>query len=193
MLGNAFTHGYMSEIIIHHWWGRWSVYFYRNILFVCSIAHSHVRMASCKNAASMYLIHIIGGRVGGGGTSIGGRGETIRFGFNAVHKSRPYHLLTQEETKTIFLWTLYMYTCWKEQQTFYGRGLNGAGILRNERGCFEKKTRTKYTYTRTHTHTHTTERFSAPVTIPEPIRHLPSLLKNSSPEKRQEQWFHTSV
>ena len=43
----------------------------------------------------------------------------------------------------------------------YDRELNDMGILRNERDCFEKKTRTKYKLfalrcspTRTHVHTH---------------------------------------
>ena len=51
-------------------------------------------MASCINSAPRYLVHIIGGRVGGGDKY---RAETIRFGLNVVHKSRPYHLLMQEE------------------------------------------------------------------------------------------------
>ena len=72
--------------------------------------------------ASVYLIHIIGGRGGGGEIRIGGRGgETNRFGFNVAHKSRPYHLLkiakqlfskiNVRRNEKIMFYEPYMYTC----------------------------------------------------------------------------------
>ena len=94
MLGDGVKHYYMSEEIIDHWWGRWSVCFCSEYIVRLQHCAFFSVMASCINSAPRYLVHIIGGRVGGGDKY---RAETIRFGLNVVHKSRPYHLLMQEE------------------------------------------------------------------------------------------------
>ena len=57
------------------------------ILFVYSIVHSDTIEEILP--AYMYLIRIIGDR---------GGGEAIRFGYNGVHKSCPYHLFKSSQT-----------------------------------------------------------------------------------------------
>ena len=76
MLGDGVKHYYMSEEIIDHWWGRWSVCFCSEYIVRLQHCAFFSVMASCINSAPRYLVHIIGGRVGGG-TSIG-RDNSIR-------------------------------------------------------------------------------------------------------------------